>query len=125
VFYIGYLVVMSLQLGATIDYAVLLTSRYIEHRKSMNPKEAMTEAFSKSSISILISGVILTVAGFAEGLFSDIQSVTEIGMLLGRGALISSLLVFLFLPTTLVALDSIIMKSTWTEKLMKPKRPKS
>jgi hypothetical protein len=114
VFYIGYLVVMSLQLGATIDYAVLLTNRYLEYRKVMNPKEAMTEAFSKSSVSILISGIILTCAGFAEGLFSDIQSVTEIGMLLGRGALISSLLIFFFLPSTLVVLDSIIMKSTWS-----------
>lgn len=125
VFYIGYLVVMSLQLGATIDYAVLLTSRYIEFRKTMKPKEAMTEAFSTSSISILISGIILTVAGFAEGLFSDIQSVTEIGMLLGRGALISSLLVFLCLPSTLVALDRIIMKSTWDSKIMKSNLPKS
>ena len=114
VFYIGYLVVMSLQLGATIDYAVLLTNRYLEYRKVLNPKEAMTEAFSKSSVSILISGVILTCAGFAEGLFSDIQSVTEIGMLLGRGALISSLLIFFFLPSTLVVLDPIIMKSTWS-----------
>jgi uncharacterized protein len=114
VFYIGYLVVMSLQLGATIDYAVLLTNRYLEYRKDLKPKEAMTEAFSKSSISILISGIILTCAGFAEGLFSDIQSVTEIGMLLGRGALISSLLIFFFLPSTLVVLDPIIMKSTFS-----------
>ncbi|MBU1093520.1 MAG: MMPL family transporter [Firmicutes bacterium] len=110
VIYIGYLVVMSIQLGATIDYAVLLTNRYLDERKLLPKKEAMLEAYSKSSISILISGTILTIAGFVEGLFSDIDSVTDIGLLLGKGAMISSLMIFIFLPTALVLLDKIIVK---------------
>ncbi len=109
VIYIGYLVVMSIQLGATIDYAVLLTNRYLDERKTLPKKEAMLEAYSKSSISILISGVILTIAGFIEGLFSNIESVTDIGLLLGKGALISSLMIFIFLPTALVLLDRILI----------------
>jgi len=110
--YIGYLVVMSIQLGATIDYAVLLTNRYMEFRKMMNPHDSILEAFQKSSASIIISAVVLSVAGFIEGFFSDILSVTEIGLLLGKGALISGLLIFIFLPPSLVLLDKIIMKTT-------------
>lgn len=110
VIYIGYLVVMSIQLGATIDYAVLLTNRYLDERKMLPKKEAMLEAYSKSSISILISGAILTIAGFTEGIFSNIDAVTDIGLLLGKGAMISSLMIFIFLPTALVLLDKIIVK---------------
>lgn len=110
ILYIGYLVVMSIQLGATIDYAVLLSNRYLESRKSLPPKEAMSEAYAKSSLSILISGTILTCAGFAEGLFSDIASVTDIGMLLGRGALISSLMIFIFLPSILLLFDPLLYR---------------
>ena len=110
VIYIGYLVVMSIQLGATIDYAVLLTNRYLDERKMLPKKEAMLEAYSKSSISILISGSILTIAGFTEGLFSKIDSVTDIGLLLGKGAMISSLMIFIFLPTALVLLDKIVVR---------------
>ncbi len=111
VIFIGYLVVMSIQLGATIDYAVLLTNRYLDERKILPKKEAMLEAYSKSSISILISGAILTIAGFVEGVFSNIESVTDIGLLLGKGAMISSLMIFIFLPTALVLLDKFIIKS--------------
>ncbi len=116
IIFIGYLVVMSIQLGATIDYAVLLTNRYIDERKFLPKKEAMEEAYSKSSISILISGVILTIAGFAEGLFSSVASVTDIGLLLGKGALISTMMIFLFLPTALVLLDRVIIKRPKKEK---------
>ena len=110
--YIGYLVVMSIQLGATIDYAVLLTNRYMEFRRTMNPHDAILEAFQKSSISIIISAVILSIAGFVEGYFSDIESVTQIGLLLGKGALISGLLIFIFLPPSLVVFDKIIQKTS-------------
>jgi len=110
--YIGYLVVMSIQLGATIDYAVLLTNRYMDFRKSMNPHDSILEAFQKSSTSIIISAVVLSVAGFVEGFFSDILSVTQIGLLLGKGALISGLLIFIFLPPSLVLFDKLIMKTT-------------
>lgn len=110
VIFIGYLVVMSIQLGATIDYAVLLTNRYLDERKLLPKKQAMEEAYAKSSVSILISGIILTIAGFAEGLFSSVASVTDIGLLLGKGALISTLMIFIFLPTALVLLDKILIK---------------
>jgi len=104
VIYIGYLVVMSIQLGATIDYAVLLTHRYMEEGKTNERKKAIEIAFTKSSLSIIISGAILSIAGFIEGLFSQIDSVTKIGFLLGRGVLISLLSILIFLPVILYLL---------------------
>ncbi|TNF07034.1 MAG: hypothetical protein EP317_05555 [Bacillota bacterium] len=101
VLYIGYLVVMSIQLGATIDYAVLLTHRYLEESEIEQKEKAIEIAFTKSSLSMMISGVILLLAGFVEGLFSEIDSVTKIGFLLGRGVLISLIAILIFLPVLL------------------------
>ncbi len=110
IIYIGYLIVMSIQLGATIDYAVLLTNRYLEERKTKNKEEAMITAFASSSISIIISGTILTIAGYVEGLFSKVDSVSRIGQLLGSGALISLIMILLFLPAMLLIFDKYIIK---------------
>ncbi|MDZ4197310.1 MAG: MMPL family transporter, partial [Candidatus Izemoplasmatales bacterium] len=110
VLYIGYLVVMSIQLGATIDYAVLFTHRYMEERAVKGKKDAFEEAFTKSSVSILISGSILTVVGFFEGFFSQIDSVKQIGYLLGSGAFISMLMILLLLPGALYYFDRWIIK---------------
>ncbi|MGE4572157.1 MAG: RND family transporter [Candidatus Izemoplasmatales bacterium] len=110
VIYIGYLVVMSLQLGATIDYAVLYASRYIENRQKMSKGESMTMALRKTSIPIMISGIVLAAAGFTEMLFSHIEVVSDIGLLIGRGALLSLAFVLLFLPSLLYLLDAIIIK---------------
>lgn len=107
--YIGYLVVMSIQLGATIDYAILLTSRYLENRKSLSPDQAMKRSYQQSFSTIMISGTILAIAGFIEGIFSNIGTVTDIGFLLGRGAIISSVMVILFLPSLLKLIDRLII----------------
>ena len=112
ILYIGFLIVMSIQLGATIDYAVLLTNRYIEERKTNDKEKAMITAFTQSSISIIISGSILTVVGFVEGFFSDIDSVIQIGRFLGSGALISLLMIIIFLPVVLIVFDRWIIKSS-------------
>lgn len=108
--FIGYLVVSSMQLGATIDYAVLLTSRYREARAQMPIKEAMTEAVAKSSKSILVSGIILTVAGFVLGFTSQVAAVKEMGILIGRGAAFSILMVLFALPPLLAIFDRFIIR---------------
>lgn len=114
--YIGYLVVSSLQLGATIDYAVLLTSRYEEFRESLKPKDAMFEAFSKSVPTILVSGLVLASAGFVVYFVSKLGIIKEIGMLIGRGALISSLFVLLILPAILLIFDKLILKLSFKRR---------
>jgi predicted RND superfamily exporter protein len=106
--YIGYLVVMAIQLGATIDYAVLMTNRYVNYRKSYEPLEAIDKSYQKSFITIMISAFVLATAGFIEGGFSNISSVQEIGFLLGKGTLISFIYVLIFLPILLLILDKIL-----------------
>lgn len=107
--YIGYLVVMAIQLGATIDYAVLMTHRYVENRKTLNVFESMDFSFQKSFITITISAFVLACAGFIEGIFSNITAVKDIGYLLGKGTLISYIFVLIFLPALLMTLDKILV----------------
>ncbi|MGI6781876.1 MAG: efflux RND transporter permease subunit [Acholeplasmataceae bacterium] len=117
--YIGYLVVSSLQLGATIDYAVLLSSRYKEFRANMSKKEAMIEAASRSTPAIITSAAVLATAGFVVFFVSSLSIVKEIGMLIGRGALLSGILVIFVLPTLLLTFDPIIEKTNINIKFKK------
>lgn len=105
--FIGYLVVSSLQLGATIDYAVLLAGRYQEERLKTNPFESMKNAITGSTPSILTSSLILTVAGYLIGMISSVDAVKEMGTLIGRGALLSGILVLFILGPLLVIFDKI------------------
>lgn len=106
--FIGYLIVSSIQLGATIDYAILLTNHYLDARKNKVKREASRIAVTKSIPSILTSGGILVVAAFLIKWCSSITAVSQIGELIGRGALISIALVVFFLPHVLVAFDKVI-----------------
>jgi hypothetical protein len=91
ILYVGYLIILSIQLGATIDYAVLLTSRYYEERKGHSVRDAFQKVIQKSLPSILISALILSFAGFTEALVSDMDAIQDIGIMLGRGTLFSLL----------------------------------
>lgn len=111
--FIGYLVINTVQLGATIDYGILLTTHYLRERKTAPAKQAIASALGKSFRSILVSACILATAGFALAVSSSISAVSSLGLLLGRGALLSLLLVTCFLPGLLVLLDRVIAKTTW------------
>lgn len=106
--FLGYMIVSSLQLGATIDYAILLTKRYIENRESMGKKEAAIKAVSDSGLSIITSAGILTAAGFTVGFASSLDGIAQLGILIGRGALLSGLTVLIILPQLLVVADRIL-----------------
>ena len=110
--FIGYLVISSLQLGATIDYAILLTSRYVEFRGALRPRDAAAQALATSGLSVLTSGLILAAAGFTLYAISQVPSIQEIGLLLGRGTALSVLLVLLALPGLLVLLDRVVLHTT-------------
>lgn len=103
--FIGMLVVSSLQLGATIDYAILMTSRYLERRQDFAAKEAIVLAIDDAGGSILTSGIVLTIAGYVISATSSVQTVSEIGALIGRGTLFSVVMVFTVLPAVLVIFD--------------------
>lgn len=94
--YIGYLVVMSIQLGATIDYAVLLADRYHNEIKKLPKKDALLKTYQTSIPTIFVSMIILFIAGLIEGIFSEIDAIKSIGYFLAKGTLISFVSVILF-----------------------------
>lgn len=113
-YFLSYLVVSSIQMGATIDYAIVYTNRYLELKKIMKKKDAAALALSQAFPTILTSGSIMTIAGFLIGGLTSNGSIASIGVTLGRGTLISIILVMFVLPQILVMCDKLIEKSTFT-----------
>ena len=111
--FIGYLVINTVQLGATIDYGILLTTHYLHHRKHHAPRDSVRMTLGETFPSLLVSAGILATAGFALGVTSSLSAVQVLGILLGRGALISLAMVTCFLPGLLVYLDGFVRKATW------------
>lgn len=111
--FIGYLIINTVQLGATIDYGILLTSHYLRRRKEMPARQAVYKALGETVPSLIVSAGILASAGFALGITSSISVVCLLGFLLARGALISLVMVTCFLPALLVYLDGPIRLTTW------------
>ena len=110
--FIGYLVINTVQLGATIDYAILLTTHYLNHRKRVPARKSAHLALGETFPSLLVSASILATAGFALGFASSMSAVSSLGLLLARGALLSLALVTCFLPALLVLLDGVIRRTT-------------
>ena len=110
--FIGYLILSTVQLGATVDYAILLTSYYMNHRKSKSKKEAMRITLGDNLVAVLISAAILSTAGFTLALTSNNPIIAELGTLLGRGTVLSLTMVACVLPALLVFFDPLIQKTT-------------
>ncbi|MBO5430025.1 MAG: MMPL family transporter, partial [Peptococcaceae bacterium] len=113
-FYIAYLIISSIQLGATVDYAILMGTRYQEERMQKDKYSALLDTVNITSISILTPAIILTVAGCLIGLFCSNVAIAQLGTLIGRGATISCLLVLLVLPAYLYTFDSLLLKKQRT-----------
>ena len=122
VVYIGYIIVSCLQLGATIDYSILMSNNYMEMRETMESRQAAVAAISKSALSIITSGGILTVVGYLLYFTSSIQAISQVGRLVGRGALLSMLLVLSLLPALLAAFDKPIRKQQEKARIRAEKR---
>lgn len=105
IFYIAYLIISSVQLGATVDYAILLTDRYRENRETLNKKDSVVETLSNVTVSILTSGITLTVIGFLLGIISTHGLLSQLGFLLGKGTICSLLAVLFVLPGLLYVMD--------------------
>lgn len=112
IFYIAYLIISSVQLGATVDYAILFTDRYLTDRRRMSRKEAVQEIISSCTVSVLTSGSVLTAVGFLMGFVSTNGLLAQLGMLLGQGTLCSIIVVLFVLPGLLVLFDGLIQKTT-------------
>lgn len=111
--YMGYIIVSSIQLGATVDYSILLTNNYIAKRKLLPKKEACIEAVTRSCSSIFTSGTIITLAGYIVHFISTTAAIGDLGHLIGRGGLLSVMLVLTLLPALLVLCDRLIIEKDW------------
>lgn len=112
-YFVTYLVLGSVQLGATVDYAILLTSKYKEALQVKPPKEAMHLAVERSGRSILTSSLTLTVATIAVASVSKIKMAGQVCGMLGAGAFISMLTIIFILPSLLMLSDKLIQRTTW------------
>lgn len=112
IFYIAYLIISSIQLGATVDYAILFTDRYKECRQTMQKKEAVINTISAVTISILTSGSVLAVVGFLLGIISTNGLLSQLGYFLGKGTLCSLVIVLFVLPGLLCIFDRIFVKQS-------------
>lgn len=106
VFYIAYLIISSIQLGATVDYAILLSDRYRECRQTMEKGQAVVETISAVTVSVLTSGSVLSVVGFLMGNISTNGLLAQLGLFLGAGALCSLVIVLFVLPGLLYLFDA-------------------
>lgn len=110
IFFICYLIGTAIQMGATIDYAILLTDRYKHARRGMEPLMAIKTAIDKSFSTIITSGSILMLAAFTIGLISSVPIISSIGYLIGFGALSATITILFVIPQFLLLFDKHIMK---------------
>ena len=115
-YFLGYLIVSSIQMGANIDYAIVISSHYSELKHTMPPKQAIVEALNSSFPTIFTSGSILASAGILISMLTTNPVICAIGTCLGRGTLISIFLVLGVLPQILVLGDSIIERTSFEMK---------
>ncbi|MDO5561475.1 MAG: MMPL family transporter [bacterium] len=109
--FLGFLMVSSMQLGATVDYSILLTSNYLAAReREADKKKAAVKAMSKSALSIITSGTVLMVCGYALYFISSVAAISDLGRLVGRGAFLSMILVLTLLPFLLNLGDKLVMQ---------------
>ena len=111
--FVGPILISTIQLGATVDYAILMTTRYKQNRISgMEKKEAVQNAVASAAQSVLVSGLGFFAATYGVGLYSNVDIISSMCRLIARGALLSVAVVLLLLPAMLLVLDKVIVHTT-------------
>jgi predicted RND superfamily exporter protein len=111
--FVSSIVIGTIQLGATIDYAILLTTKYLEERKKgKDKKTAMGESLTSSVSSIFVSAMCFFAATIAVFAISKIDMISSLCLLIARGAIISMLVVMFVVPSVLLMFDKLIIKTT-------------
>ena len=113
-FFMSYLVISAIQMGANIDYAIVITNRYTHLRRELPRKEAVVQALNHAFPTVITSGTIMASAGILIGLMSSEPTISSIGLCLGRGTIISILLVMGVLPQLLLLGDWLIEHTAFT-----------
>lgn len=118
--FLGFLMVSSMQLGATVDYSILLTNNYFAIRQNEpDKKKAAIETISHSTLSIMTSGLVLTIVGYGLNFMSSVPTVVDLGHLIGRGGLFSMVFVLTLLPLLLNIFDDMITRGRKRTKKIK------
>ncbi|MFW6298925.1 MAG: efflux RND transporter permease subunit, partial [Bacillota bacterium] len=112
IFFLTYIVVIAIQMGATVDYGILIASNYLEYRTDHTKSKALGKALKESLPTVFTSGLILITAGLAVGTMSSQMSISSVGNLLARGAAVSVVFVLLLLPAILYTFDRVLEKTT-------------
>ena len=113
-FFLTYLIVSSIQMGANIDYAIVISSRYLSLKGKMPLKEAMTETLNLAFPTVITSGAMMALAGMAIGFLTSNEIISGIGLFIGSGTAISIFLVMCVLPQMLLVGDIIIKKTSFS-----------
>jgi len=115
-FFMSYIVANCILMGATIDYGILMSTNYVKHRLTLDRKEALLKSIEAAMPTVFTSGLILTVCGFVDGIISKQNAISMVGILLGKGTIVSILMITLVLPSVLYLLDGFIMKLSLKKK---------
>ena len=118
-YFLGYLIVSSLQMGCNIDYAIVISSHYKEEKEHMSPEEAIAVAVNKAFPTVITSGVIMASTGMLLGIISTEPTNAVMGECIGRGTMISMVLVLFVLPCILVIGDKLIERTSFEMKGVK------
>lgn len=113
IFFMSYLIVSSIQMGANIDYAIVIAGRYMELRETNGRKQSIIDAMNQAFPTIITSGTMMVVAGFLIGKLTSNAAIFGIGKSLGRGTSISILITMFVLPQILLVGDRIIEKTAF------------
>ena len=114
--YLGFIIVGCIQLGATVDYSILMTGNYLDARTQGDKKEAAIRAISTSAESVMTSGMIVMTVAYGLYFMTSVEAISSLGRLIGRGAFISVILVLFFLPMCLMIFDRFIVKPDHAER---------
>ena len=119
-YFLGYLIVQAIQMGANIDYAIVISSHYQEEKRKMPHKQAVIHALNSAFPTVFTSGTIMASAGFLIGNLTAQPVVCTMGNCIGRGTVISIFLVLFVLPSVLVLGDSIINRTSFRIRVPEP-----
>ena len=117
-FFLSYLIVSSIQMGATIDYAIVITSRYLALREESEDREnVISRTLNEAFPTIITSGSIMAASGFVIGNITSNPTIASLGKTLGKGVVISMIMVMVVLPVLLYTFDFIIDKTSFSRKI--------
>ena len=113
-FFLGYIIISAIQMGANIDYAIVIATRYNEVKHKMDQRDAIIETMNFAFPTVITSGAIMAITGILIGNMSSEQTIASLGGNLGRGTVISIILVLFVLPQLLLISDKLVDKTSFT-----------